>query len=390
MREKIRLSDLTILYICLSNHWGTKERRCLSDAVYFRNIGGVSFILCLKESLIDLEADKEDIPRLYFDGDLKTFRGNINFYFQLQHILLKRQIDIIHSHNFEPLRPLGLVLNGMPQIPLVYTYNEMVHINKRSWIDRWLISRTDVVLTFSKIIRELASEFFPINSRKIHVTGAGIDFQKKKSEKVVKDRPVIATFITRNESNPELVKFFIESMTPVFQALEFREVKEIPIFLLLTDVPWHGHPLFEQLKRVVLERHLEMDVRFENRALNGQTFKNCDIFVGLPLPEIFVDQDLYALVTQVPVLLPRTACRQQLIHQGKFGETYHPEDSREFRSKLIKMLLSHGDYRRDLHGVGEDLQEDHHFENYVEQLYSHYERLYGQRMRYSNTKKKII
>jgi hypothetical protein len=103
-----------------------------------------------------------------------------------------------------------------------------------------------------------------------------------------------------------------------------------------------------------------------------------------------VDQDLYALVTQVPVLLPRTASRQQLIHQGKFGETYHPEDSREFRSKLIKMLLSYGDYRSDLNGIGQDLQEDHHFENYVEQLYSHYERLYGQRIRYSNKKKKII
>jgi len=39
MREKVRLSDLSVLFICLSDDWGTTERRCLSDADYFRNIG---------------------------------------------------------------------------------------------------------------------------------------------------------------------------------------------------------------------------------------------------------------------------------------------------------------------------------------------------------------
>ena len=81
MREKVRLSDLSVLYVCLSNGWGTTERRCLSDAGYFRNIGGSSFLLCHEKSLLDLEAEKEDIPRLYFQGDLKGWRSKLNFYF---------------------------------------------------------------------------------------------------------------------------------------------------------------------------------------------------------------------------------------------------------------------------------------------------------------------
>jgi len=74
MREKIRLSDLTVLYICLSDDWSTTERRCISDASYFRNIGGTSFILCHDKSLVAIEAEKEDIPRLFFQNDLSTMR----------------------------------------------------------------------------------------------------------------------------------------------------------------------------------------------------------------------------------------------------------------------------------------------------------------------------
>lgn len=65
MRERLRLSDLSILYVCLSEDWGTIERRCLSDATYFRNIGGSSIILCREKSLLDREGEREAIPRIY-------------------------------------------------------------------------------------------------------------------------------------------------------------------------------------------------------------------------------------------------------------------------------------------------------------------------------------
>ena len=84
MRERIRLSDLNILYISLSLEWGTTERRCLSDAVYFRNTGGAAFILCRPNSPLDREAEKEDIPRLYFSTPLEQFRQSMNFYFQIE------------------------------------------------------------------------------------------------------------------------------------------------------------------------------------------------------------------------------------------------------------------------------------------------------------------
>lgn len=390
MREKIRLSDLTVLYICLSDEWGTIERRCIADASYFRNIGGASFILCHEKSLIDREAEKEDIPRLYFTGDLKGWRAKLNFYFQIQHILQKQQVDIIHSYNYDSLLPLGMILKGMPHIPMIFTFNENVALRKKNIFDRWFISRTDSIITFSPNIRDLAIEAFPVNQRKIHVTGAGIDFPAKiiRSQHAEEKRRIM-TFIPRTEDDLKNLRLFVDSIPPLIHHLKENHYTKPLLFTFLTDISWYTHPIYDGLKRMILERHLEMLISFETRPLASTSFQDCDIFVGLPQAELFSDQDLYALVTQTPVLLPRTSTRQQLVGQGKFGETYHPEDGRELRDKLLKILTTYPTYLEELNGVELELQEQHHFERYAEELYAHYEKLYTQRLRYSQKQKRL-
>ncbi|MFP5385169.1 MAG: glycosyltransferase family 4 protein [Bacteriovoracia bacterium] len=390
MREKIRLSDLTVLYVCLSEEWGTIERRCISDASYFRNIGGASFILCREKSLIDKEAESEDIPRLYFQTGLTGWRAKLNFYFQIQHILQKQQVDIIHSYNYETLLPLGMILKGMPQIPMVFTFNENLSWRKNNLLDKWFISRTDSVFTFSQNIRELAAETFPVSLRKIHVTGAGIDFPAKIIRSThANERKKIVTFIPRTEDDLKNIRILVDALPPLLHQLNESGFNQNVIFTFLTDVSWYNHPLYDGLKRMILERHLEMHISFETRPLASASFQDCDVFVSLPMSELFSDQDLYALVTQTPVLLPRTSTRQHLVKQGKFGETYHPDDGRELRDKLIKILTNYPRYLEELNGVELELQEQHHFERYAEELYSHYEKLYTQRLRYTQKQKRL-
>lgn len=390
MREKVRLSDLSVLYICLSNGWGTTERRCVSDATYFRNIGGAPFILCHEKSLIDFEAEKEDIPRLYFQNYLKGWRAKLNFFFQLQLILQREQVDIIHTYNYDSLIPLGMVLKGLPQIPLLFTFNEDITLLRDSFFYRWFISRTDSIFTFSPNMKEIVAEIFPVNSRKIHVTGAGIDFPPKINRSIHSEiKRKIIIFIPRTEENLRNLKIFVDSITPLLHQLESINFQQKLLFTFLTDISWYNHPLYEELKRMILERHLEMNISFETRPLTTASFQDCDVFVGLPQSELFSDQDLYAMVTQTPVLLPRTSTRQELVKQGKFGETYHPEDGRELKSKLFKILTNYSKYLEELNGVEYELQELHHLERYAEELFSYYEKVYTQRLRYSQKQKKL-
>jgi glycosyltransferase involved in cell wall biosynthesis len=394
VRERVRLSDLSVLFVCLSHGWGTTERRCLADASYFRNIGGASFILCHEKSLVDREAEREDIPRLYFASDLDSWRTKLNFYFQIQTILHKQQVDIIHSYNYESLLPLGMILKGLPHIPMVFTFNEDVYWRRNNLLDRWFISRTDAIFTFAANIRDLAIEKFPVNQRKIHITGSGIDFPlpgrtAKAGARPGDDRRKIATFVSRAEANLEGLRFFVDAIPPLLHSLAAADYGSPLLFTFLTDISWYTHPLYENLKRMILERHLEMQISFETRPLASASFRDCDLYLGLPETELFSDQDLYALVTQTPVLLPRTATRQELVKQGKFGATYHPEDQRELRDKIAQILLNHSQYLEELGGVEVELQEKHHFERYAEELYAHYEKLYTQRLRYSQKQKRL-
>ncbi len=390
MRDKIRLGDLSVLFVCLTDEWGTSERRCIADASYFRNIGGASFILCHEKSLIDREAEKDDIPRLHFQGNLQGWRSKLNFYFQIQHILQKQQVDLIHSYNYDSLMPLGMILKGMPHIPMIFTFNENIPWKKQSFLDKWCISRTDSIFTFSPNIRELAIENFPVGSRKVHVTGAGIEFPAK----IVRashpaEKKKIMTFVPRNEDDLKNLRLFVDSIPPLLHSLKGKGFDQQLIFTFLTDISWYNHPIYDGIKRMILERHLEMHISFETRPLASTSFQDCDVYVGLPMTELFTDLDLYALVTQTPVLLPRTSTRQQLTKQGKFGETYHPEDGRELKDKLIKILMNYQDYLEELNGIEVELQEQHHFERYAEELYSHYEKLYTQRLRYTQKQKKL-
>jgi glycosyltransferase involved in cell wall biosynthesis len=390
MREKLRLSDLNILYICLSSDWGTLERRCLADASYFRNIGGSAFIVCQEKSILDVEAEKEDLPRLHFSGDLRTWRSKLNFYLLLQQIMLKQQFDIIHSYNYDSLLPLGMVLKRQSHIPLIFTFNENVDWKKNSILDRLFLARTDLVLTFSPNIKDLAAEVLPLSYRKINVIGLGVEFQHKHSQrKANQEKKKILVTIPRKITDLETIKLLMDSINPLRHQMDQLKLGQDVIFTLLSDINWLVHPDYETLKRMVLERGLEMMIRFENKPLTPVTFFDYDLVLGLPVDELFSDQDLLALSTETPVLLPRTSTRQQMVLQGRIGETYFPEDSRELKDKILKILMKYHDYQRELASIAPSLRDQHHFERYAEDLYQNYEKLYSQRLRYSQKKKRL-
>lgn len=54
---------------------------------------------------------------------------------------------------------------------------------------------------------------------------------------------------------------------------------------------------------------------------------------------------------------------------------------------MIRIITNYPKYLEELNGVELELQEQHHFERYAEELYAHYEKLYTQRLRYSQKKK---
>ncbi|MFY7992029.1 MAG: glycosyltransferase family 4 protein [Bacteriovoracaceae bacterium] len=388
MRERIRLSDLNILYICLSLEWGTTERRCLSDAVYFRNTGGAAFILCRQNSLIDKEAEKEDIPRLYFPTSLNQFRQSLNFYFQVEQILKKHQFDVIHTYSVETVIPLGAALRSSTHIPLILTFNENVPLKKKLFIEKFFLKRLDSVFTFSSHIQDLAHEAFPISIRKIHTLGLGLEamvVEKMPSELV---QVKLGMFVDRT-TTMRLMQGFAECIPGILQLFHDKMPDFKLVFTFISDRNWFDHPLYNPMKRMYLERGLENHISFETKSLRPQSFRDIHLYIGLPHQELLSDIDVLALLGQTPVLLPRTSSRQLLTSGGKIGETYYPGDGRELKEKTLKIFANYEYYMDQLMALAPDLMDFHSADRYSEAIYSQYERLYAQRLRYSQVRRKL-
>ena len=72
MRENVISKHLKILLVCPGHQFGTVERRALLDCEYLRDIGGSPTLYCSKDSLLDMEADKISLPRLFSRGIKKN------------------------------------------------------------------------------------------------------------------------------------------------------------------------------------------------------------------------------------------------------------------------------------------------------------------------------
>lgn len=390
MREKIRLSDLNILYISLSTEWGTAERRCLSDAVYFRNTGGAAFILCRQNSFLDREAEREDIPRLYFATSLEQFRQSLNFYFQIEQILKKHQFDIIHTYSVETVTPLGAALRSNTHIPLFLTFNENIPLKKRPFIEKFLMRRLDSVFTFSEHIQDLAHEAFPISNRKIRSLGLGLEAMVMEKLPSSLEQVKLGMFIDRGLANLKIMQGFAECIPGILQLFHDKMPHLKLVFTFISDLHWYDHPLYNPMKRMFLERGLENHISFETKTLRPQSFRDIHLYIGLPHHELLTDIDVIALLGQTPVLLPRTSTRQLLTSQGKIGETYYPGDGRELKEKTLRIFTNYEYYMDQLLALAPKLMDFHNVERYSEALDNQYERLYAQRLRYSQVKRKHV
>lgn len=389
MRERIRLSDLNILYISLSLEWGTTERRCLSDAVYFRNTGGAAFILCRPNSPLDREAEKEDIPRLYFSTPLEQFRQSMNFYFQIEQILKRHQFDIVHTYSVDTVTPLGAALRANTHIPLVLTFNENIPLKKRPFLEKFLLKRLDSVFTFSNHIQDLAHEAFPISFRKIHSLGLGLEAMVVEKMPSELSKVKLGMFVDRATTSMRLMQGFAECIPGILQLFHDKMPHLQLVFTFISDRNWYDHPLYNPMKRMYLERGLENHISFETKTLRPQSFRDIHLYIGLPHHELLSDIDVLALLGQTPVLLPRTSTRQLLTSQGKIGETYYPGDGRELKEKALRIFANYEYYMDQLMVLAPELMDFHTAEHYSEAIYGQYERLYAQRLRYSQVKRKL-
>lgn len=376
MREKLRLSDLSFLFVCMDQGHGTNCHRVLADVTTFHNLGGNPTLVCRKGSVLDRLAEQQDIRRHHLD--LRGgWRAALELYKFVRQLVKIDALDLVHCYNYRPMLVLGLALKREERIPFVYTSNEDIsELYHPFWHD-YFVTRLDQVLCFSPALGDQVTDILPISGQRVGFTGAGLE-QTFKALALPKTKGWrLCTYVSPEEEN-------IDRFTPLFTALPLLHSPENPVLLsLATEGSWYQHPNYDKFKRAILERGLELLVSFHPKSWGAATLEGQHLFVGLESETPFEDFELQALLHQVPALLPRTAARTQLLESGTLGQTYAPGDVRELKTKAQHILKHHQSFHTALESAHAALMEKHHFDRYAGELLQLYERLSMQRLRFS-------
>lgn len=376
MRERLRLSDLHVMFVCMDQNQSPLSRRALLDAATFRNTGGNALLVCVPGSPLDVAAERQDIPRYPLD-DL-DWRSLWTLYKLTRQLVGHDGLDIVHCYNYRALLALGPALKGEAKIPLVYTCNEnIVRAYSPFWHD-YCVTRVDQVLTFAPTLAEQVAETLPLGPRKVAAMGSGL-------ERISHVRPVpttpgfrIGAFVPGDATDVNRIRPLLNALP----GLEHNSHAKV-ILELITDRSWYEHDLYPSLKHTVLERGLEHNVSFHPLSLAAGGVQGQDLYVGLSDEDPFDDVELRALLMGIPMLLPRTSARTELLNGSTLGLTYAPGDVRELKAKALEMLGRKQEFVDALKLVQGELWEKHQHETYCDQLFQLYERLVLQRLRFS-------
>lgn len=387
MRQKIKVSDLTTLFVCPSAEWGTLERRAIADSVYFRDIGGNSIIFCLKGSYIDIEAQRQDISIIYYTGKRVNPFFDLSYLLDMRKILQENRFNIIHCYSLDYVWKLSFLLMANSKVPLFLTLNSLLAQTNKNILQRWLFRRVDHVITFCKVTSELVYQYLPVSLHKVKVTGGGIETIKKNHKKDKTNTRKIGAFINLGTKYYKEIETLLYAIAPLNQAIQDLSLKLE--FYFYSENDWKTMQRFSEVMQKVQALSLGEYVFFHQSTNREHDIQSLDIFVGTSFSEPYNDFEIIALLSNIPTVLPRTAFRKQVLSLSRhIGESYLKYDSRELKDKILKILLNDQIYKSEILENYETLLNEHGIDSYSERITKLYELNFTKRLRVSAKLKK--
>ncbi|MBL7664902.1 MAG: glycosyltransferase [Bacteriovoracaceae bacterium] len=388
MREKVVINDLAALYVCLSSDWGSIERRFIQDAIYLRDVGGSPLLLCFKGTHLLKAAKVNDLR--YIEIELQEISlFNFSFHFFLKKIIKENAIDIVHCYGFNFVAMTCMVMGRYKQIPLFVTLNKPVEQYFKNYFYKYLFKRIDAIITLDAFSRELVSSFLPLSQKRMHSFGMGLElYQVHPPSTAARSVVKIGCYVPQTVSDKA---YFI----PLFNAIRIllteegpkRILEKMEIFLF-TDINWAVSHINNELRWLIKDFGLEDYIRLDNGLKLLGSRPQFDILLGLESNEIIYDYEIWSLMHNIPILVPRTSAREHLLSQNEFmGESYMANDARELKNKLGKIIGRLTKYHEDLRACSGAIREEHSLERYSENIFALYEKAKQQRKRLFNPEK---
>jgi len=342
------------LYLGLNEDGKIKMRR-LMQITHDLAIGGLQQVvvnICrtinrdkFDVSVLCLRALGEFVPEVERMG-IKVFflpqkKGTDYFSFlKVAKILRKERVDVIHTHNTQPLvdGTLGALLSGR-RITIVHTDHARDFPDKRRYMfSEWLMSKfaykvvgvsdhtSQNLINYEKISpKKIVTIMNGIDGSKYDIT---IDKSKKKQELAITNSGPIIGLGVRLTVQKGII-YLLKAMPAI--------IENFPNIILI--IAGEG-PLEDELKRESVELGIEKNVLFVGPRLDiPELLKLFDVYV-LPsvwegLPMVLLE----AMAAGCPVIATNVGGVSTAIEHRENGSMIEPQDSKGLASEVIKLLL---------------------------------------------------
>lgn len=384
MSDKFILKDFTVLAVCPSEKWSTIERRAIFDCTYLRNIGGNPVLLCFEGSQIDIEAEKEDIPKIFIKRHKLTPYKDFNFIVEFRHLLNENRYDIVHCYDLSSMWISAFLMGRKQETPFFLTLNQNINSVYHNVLAKWLLKRVDAIFTLSQETHNFVCESFSIAPSHVKNIGSGIEIIKSKTKKT---KPNKLGCVIDNMNELKRLSYIVKIFRFLKSHHKNKGTEELTLSLFL------GPRIYQQdrAKKVLTEFDHEFyqgDIMLYSLENKKTEFKELDLLIGVAFDEPLNDYEIVSLINETPVLFPRTAMRQSLMfkYQG-IAESYQEGDIREAISKIVEIIANYSTYRKALSKFSDEIYAIHGIDFYADKLEQVYEQNVEKRVRFTKKKK---
>lgn len=375
-------SKRNVLYICPSDKWSSVERLAIKDALFNLEQGHQSYIYCIRDTFVDLEAKKHNIPRFFHQGKLSTKILKWNRFYDLAQEIRNRDINLVHCYDYKLVWPLSFFLRTNPIISLVLTCNQFLQkYYDRIW-HKALISRVDqVIVPYSRMAEDVRSRL-RVPERKVEALGLGIQSSFSILETNESGPFKIAVNIPPHEKDFSFLKTIFNALEALNSVQKEREIQ----LLLLNEQPWEETLIYQELKHYILDMGVANYIQFVGKSDIEKIQSQIHLWLQLNNDVVVEDLSLKAIIKGLPILVPRSDFSMKVLKEfPSIGEIYKLGDSRELRDKILRILKGHQNYREYLKGRNEDLLCEFGKDSYQEGLERVYQKVIKKRERYYRT-----
>lgn len=283
-------------------------------------------------------------------------------------LLLRRKIDVIFVHMAPEYAILVSPFAKIKKIPIVMWYTHK-NVDAKLKISNFLVNR---IVTASK-------ESCRIKSKKIIVTGHGIDTDKFKKQNVgfKKSKTTKIVLSVGRVSPIKNYETLIQTANILINKYERKDI----IFFIVGGVPGGQEEYFKKLKEMIKLFKLEKFVKFTGAVSFSEVhnyYQNCDISVNLCSTGGLDKAVLEAMATEKPVLVcNETFCK--ILGDYNRMLIFREKDFEDLAQKIVHIIEMNDEFKSIM---GRDLRDIVISEHSVEGLVYKFVRIFRDVMKH--------